>query len=453
MSIPREATVYCAKCGQQVTATVFESLNSDDTEDLAMQITNGTLFEAKCPHCQCVFPLEYDVCYRDLRNGATVLVIHKNAPDYEARIAQVRAGEQRPDQILRIVEDMDALKEKVWCLECHRDDRVIELCKVFTAYKFQSQNPEFVFQNARYRVIDDRENVCLYDQAGNEHRCELTDRDYASMERSYRTSPEAAEFDGHYAVVDYAWAEAILRPFMKTEQAEPPVAAIPEDVAPNSNEAPVEESDTQNETTAAAPVVPVSAPPAKRNGGLVAGLILTSVLMILLACANLYQYRNQQKNTESIRAQLQTAEQTVSAQNDQIAGLESQISAQANTISTQKGQIADLTQKGDFYDEIVSEMRYGNIGYASDNFCVDDSVIVVSKNETGRKFTLTANWTGGGTVSVERSSYAADVSFDNVEWQTSTQLTVLPNSEGVTVMTFSNDVDFKTFKMLIIVTD
>ena len=76
--------------------------------------------------------------------------------------------------------------------------------------------------------------------------------------------------------------------------------------------------------------------------------------------------------------------------------------------------------------------------------------------EYGRKVTLTAHWYNGGTVSMSYSPYATrsvDVSFDKENWDTSTTLTITPKRVGVTTVTFSNDVDSHTFKMVVIVID
>ena len=84
-----------------------------------------------------------------------------------------------------------------------------------------------------------------------------------------------------------------------------------------------------------------------------------------------------------------------------------------------------------------------------------ESVIVVDKNQKGRKFTLVANWPNGGSVSALEDSFfgSARVYFDEDHWNTSTTMTVVPRFEGITTVNFSNDVDSDTFKMIIIVTD
>lgn len=217
MSLPRKLTVNCSKCGQPLTATVFESVNSDYADDLAMQIISGELFNVKCPHCQFVSHLEYDFLYHDMKNGAMIWVVHKKSPNYVSKISEIRATQKLPYKTLRIVEDMNALKEKVSCLEQKRDDRIIELCKVFTAYNLLSQHPDFEFRNAFYTAISGKDMIYLYDNDGNDMCCELPDNAYDYLKELYENSSYAAQFDGNYAIVDYAWAEEILMPLMKAE--------------------------------------------------------------------------------------------------------------------------------------------------------------------------------------------------------------------------------------------
>lgn len=181
--------------------------------------------------------------------------------------------------------------------------------------------------------------------------------------------------------------------------------------------------------------------------------IILAIALSLSIIGNIAQFFFHSYHTEEIREQLAVAKDTIADRDESITSYKNKISSQTTTINQQKTEISNLKDKGSYFDDIVSDMRYGNAGYASSNFFASDSVIVVGKNDTDCKFTLTANWSNGGTVEVEYSSSAAWVSFDNDEWYTSTKMTVHPRSKGVTVVTFSNDVDSKTFKVLIIVTD
>ena len=178
------------------------------------------------------------------------------------------------------------------------------------------------------------------------------------------------------------------------------------------------------------------------NGKKTVPIVLLSVLLIGSIGLNVMQY-----------LQGQEAIETVAMQTTQIEELEKEVSTQKSTITSQKSQIAALEEKGGYFDAICKELSTGNIGYAASNFKASESVIVVDKNETNRKFTLTANWTNGGSVDIDYSGMAAFVSFDNDSWNTSTKMTIEPWQEGVTAVTFSNDVDSKTFKILIIVTE
>lgn len=217
MSMPRNITVNCSKCGKSLTATMFVSVNSDYSNDLAMQIMSGELFDVKCPRCQFVSHLEYDFLYHDMHNRAMIWVVHKNSPDYESKLSEIRSTQKLPYKTLRIVEDMNALKEKVSCLESKRDDRIIELCKVFTVYDLLSKHPDFDFADAFYTAASGKEMIYLFGNDGKEMCCELPDKLYHVLQEAYENSPYAAQFNGDYAIVDYAWAEAILLPLMKAK--------------------------------------------------------------------------------------------------------------------------------------------------------------------------------------------------------------------------------------------
>ena len=170
-----------------------------------------------------------------------------------------------------------------------------------------------------------------------------------------------------------------------------------------------------------------------------APIIILSIVCVLLIVANVAQYCLYKEAVKNTEQQLVTANNT--------------ISSQKTTISSQKTTIFNLEDDSDHYNEIIRYAKNEDFGYAANNFRASTGVIVVDKDNDNTKFTLTANWSNGGTVEVDYSSAAAWVDFDKNEWTTSTTMTVIPNYEGVCVVTFSNNVDSKTFSVLIIVTD
>lgn len=126
MSIPKRITINCPKCGEPISATVFESVNTNYANDIAEQIISGTLFEVECPHCKSVSHLEYDILYNDMHHDAMVWVIHPDSPNYEKNMAEVRSAQKLLCKPLYVVDDMNALKERVSYLEHKRDGKSIE---------------------------------------------------------------------------------------------------------------------------------------------------------------------------------------------------------------------------------------------------------------------------------------------------------------------------------------
>lgn len=193
--------------------------------------------------------------------------------------------------------------------------------------------------------------------------------------------------------------------------------------------------------------------------------IVIPIISIMLLCLvsltfNIVQYI-ERKNQAILLADSNTL---LADRNAQIEALQKETAAQReridklmNTTSVLQDKVVKADayrQKAEDFDAICEELQVGNVGYAANNFRASESVIVVPKSQKNRKFTLTANWSSGGTVSVDYSAFGvASVRFDKDSWTTSTTMTIEPWRAGVTAVTFSNDIDYRTFKVLIIVTE
>ena len=220
----------------------------------------------------------------------------------------------------------------------------------------------------------------------------------------------------------------------------------------------IEENTKQSENqniAAGSPAIKVASPPttnptaAPKRKNKHAAVVALAVLLFVSLVFNAYQFGvniQNQKNVTTLDEQLIDAKKTILNKTKTIAKLEEEV-------SEQKSKISSMEFGNRSYNGIIQNMRFGNAGYAANNFYATDSVIVVSQNETDRKFRLYASWSNGGTVEVDYSSSCAWVSFDDDEWYSWTDMTVHPSTKGVTVATFSNSVNSDTFKVLIIVTD
>ena len=382
-------------------------------------------------------------------------------------------------------------------------DRIIELCKVFIAYNLLSKQPDFDFNNAFYTTFLGKERVFLYDKNGQELSCELTDETYSLLCEMYYNSEYASAFEGYYALVDYDWAERVFQPLIKRE-AERIDAKNVAKAAITNNSTPVEKKvvcpkckqelpkDSQfchfcganlKNAMTSKPVSQAADATSKmqvtaQNSGVSDRLhqaresdvrankpqvttyqqasksentyrVLLWVMVVLVAAClgvALYQNISMRNQLDTLLIENNELKNTVSEQSETI-------SEQKTTISKNLTKISNLQKKADSFDDICESLQYANIGTAAYNFKADESIIVVRKNETDRKFTLTAHWGSGGTVSVSYSSNAASLDFDKDSWSSTVKMTVNPRNVGATVVTFSNDVNSDKFKILIIVTE
>ena len=186
MSIPRKITVSCPKCGKRFEALIFDSLNTDYSSDIATKIISGELFDAKCPKCGSIAHLEYDMLYHDLKHKAMIWVGHTNSENYDSRVAEMRATQQLPDYMTRIVPDMNALREKVACLEADVDDQVMELFKLLLEHQLIEENPDFKIRNSFFTYADNKLIVFFYDMNGKEMHCYFEYEQYDAFEDIYR---------------------------------------------------------------------------------------------------------------------------------------------------------------------------------------------------------------------------------------------------------------------------
>ena len=209
MSMPNKATVNCPDCNAAFTTTVWSSVNTDLSEDLAEKIISGEFFDAKCPECGFTAHMEYDVLYHDVKRSVMIWVVHTNTPEYEKKCAEIKSTRMLPGYKTRMVRDMNELREKVAALEAGRDDRVIEICKYFLKYEASQQHPEFETRNLFYTYADGKEIVFLYDINGKDMSCYLDPKLYDMMEE--RFSERLLEFkDNDYAIYDAQWAEKLF---------------------------------------------------------------------------------------------------------------------------------------------------------------------------------------------------------------------------------------------------
>ncbi len=132
MSIINEALAPCSKCGQQHKVVVYRSINIADNPELKAKVKDGSLFLWECPHCGQVNLAKYETLYHDPAAKLMFWLV----PQGEISESQMQAitmhTKAMGGYILRRVNDMGTLMEKVLIAEAGLDDVVLEMCKYVT---------------------------------------------------------------------------------------------------------------------------------------------------------------------------------------------------------------------------------------------------------------------------------------------------------------------------------
>ena len=219
MSLPRKVNVTCPECKKAFQTTVFDSINTDYSPNIAESIISGELFDVKCPHCGNIAHLEYDVLYHDIERGAMIWLLHPQTDSYEGTITEIRATKTRGYKTTRIVSDVNELREKVACLEAGVDDCVIELCKVFIEAQLLRQNPDFHLRNSFYTYAGGKHIVFIYDTTGKEMSCYLEDELYGMIEILFK-KPLMEMSINQYSIINHSWAVDFFNELPDTEQSD-----------------------------------------------------------------------------------------------------------------------------------------------------------------------------------------------------------------------------------------
>lgn len=130
----------------------------------------------------------------------------------------------------------------------------------------------------------------------------------------------------------------------------------------------------------------------------------------------------------------------------------SELSEMQAQVEAQQTQIEEMRSKTESYDKICS-LKNASIGHISNEFRVTKGTVVLSKHDKGKQITLTTDWLDGATISTNLEGTSASLDFDNNTWYEKTTMTIVPHHEGVTIVTFTNDLNSESFKVLLVVTE
>ncbi|MGM9736262.1 MAG: CpXC domain-containing protein [Candidatus Cryptobacteroides sp.] len=214
MSIIKEASAPCSKCGEKQTVRIYRSINTAENPELKEKVRNGSLFLWECPHCGQMNLARYETLYHDPESKLMVWLL----PEGDLSETQMQSITMHTKAMggytLRRVTDMGSLMEKVLIREAGLDDVAIEMCKYVTKMEMMSKitgkesqesliGSKFHFYRCEGEG-DDRTITLMFPKDGAMAGVNIGWNVYQDCEGILSRNPQMAPDEG-FAMVDSNW--------------------------------------------------------------------------------------------------------------------------------------------------------------------------------------------------------------------------------------------------------
>ena len=219
MSIIKEASAPCSKCGEKQVIKIYRSINVSEDPQLKEKVRNGSLFLWECPHCGQVNLAKYETLYHDPEARLMVWLL----PEGDISETQMKAITMHTKAMggytLRRVTDMGSLMEKVLIHDAGLDDVVLEMCKYVTKMemisKITGKDNQEALMKAKfnfYRIegeADERMITLMFPQDGQMSGVNIGWNVYQDCEGILSRNPHIRPGEG-FVNVDADWLATML---------------------------------------------------------------------------------------------------------------------------------------------------------------------------------------------------------------------------------------------------
>ncbi len=219
MSIIKEASAPCSKCGEKQVIRIYRSINVSEDPQLKEKVRNGSLFLWECPHCGQVNLAKYETLYHDPAARLMVWLL----PEGDISETQMKAITMHTKAMggytLRRVTDMGSLMEKVLIHDAGLDDVVLEMCKYVTKMemisKITGKDNQEALMKAKfnfYRIegeADERMITLMFPQDGQMSGVNIGWNVYQDCEGILSRNPHIRPGEG-FVNVDADWLATML---------------------------------------------------------------------------------------------------------------------------------------------------------------------------------------------------------------------------------------------------
>ena len=219
MSIIKEASAPCSKCGEKQVIKIYRSINVSEDPQLKEKVRNGSLFLWECPHCGQVNLAKYETLYHDPAARLMVWLLPEGEISQEQMKAITMHTKAMGGYTLRRVADMGSLMEKVLIHDAGLDDVVLEMCKYVTKMemisKITGKDNQEALMKAKfnfYRIegeADERMITLMFPQDGQMSGVNIGWNVYQDCEGILSRNPHIRPGEG-FVNVDADWLATML---------------------------------------------------------------------------------------------------------------------------------------------------------------------------------------------------------------------------------------------------
>lgn len=132
----------CPKCGHAHHLKKYSLINVTEKPEMKEDILKNRIFNFDCENCDLVVPLTYESIYLDSKKKLLICLSTE-----ETDMRQFEEWERKKGMTLRVVDNINDLKEKIMIAENLLDDRVVEMVKIAYLRRLEKEMKEDTLQN------------------------------------------------------------------------------------------------------------------------------------------------------------------------------------------------------------------------------------------------------------------------------------------------------------------
>ncbi len=200
----------CTSCGKEFSARIITQVDESRPEDQEANLTDGSLFTFRCPHCDAEQYVNHYLLWVDKDRTVAVcnLTCEEEIRAMEEALSALTAFGKASDLRRRYVSSPANLCEKTEIFKAGLDDRVVEIIKLYFSQDVRRKYPDKTLNNVLFFPEENGYGL-LFQCPEGDLSVSLPKSTFEQASAQF-TFPEPSP-----AVVDTAWAMDYLLGGMK----------------------------------------------------------------------------------------------------------------------------------------------------------------------------------------------------------------------------------------------